>query len=84
MQRPSAAQIRTALKVLTKLGERLNEHAAHSATQLPDTRLGNDYAARIGARAFEQTTHIDVVTEQLKHWREELVQERRQRVSHHV
>ena len=84
MQAPSTAQIRTAIEVLKKLGERLNEHAAHSVIQLPDTRLGDDYAARIEARAIEQTSHIDVVAEQLKHWREELLQERRQCVSNHV
>lgn len=84
MQPPSTAQIRTALEVLRKLRERLNEHGAHSMTQLPDTQFGDQYAARIEARAIEQTTRIQLVTAQLEHWRDELRQERRQCVSHHV
>ncbi len=84
MQTPSSAQIRTAIDVLKKLGERLNEHAAHSVIQLPETRLGGDYAARIEARAIQQTSHIDVVAEQLKSWRDELRQERKQSATHHV
>ena len=84
MQPPTTAQIRTAIEVLKKLGERLNEHAAHSVMQLPETRLGDDYAARIEARTFEQTTHIETVTAQLKDWRDELPQQKRQCVSHHV
>ena len=84
MQTPTTAQLRTAIEVLKKLGERLNEHAAHSVMQLPETRLGDDHAARIEARAIQQTTHIETVAEQLKNWRDELLQERRQCVSHHV
>jgi hypothetical protein len=30
MQSPTIAQLRTAIEVLTKLGERLNTHAEHS------------------------------------------------------
>ena len=32
MQTPTTAQLRTAIEVLTKLGERLNFHAEHSVT----------------------------------------------------
>jgi hypothetical protein len=37
MKTPTTTQLRTAIEVLKKLGERLNEHRAHSITQLPDT-----------------------------------------------
>ena len=84
MQAPTTAQIRTAIEVLDKLGERLNTDAAHSVMQLPDSRLGDDYAARIEARAIEKTTHIQTVAAQLKNWRDELLEQRKQCVSNHV
>ena len=84
MQTPTTAQIRTAIEVLNKLGERLNEHAAHSVIQLPDTQLGDRYAGHIEVRAIEQTTRIQTVAAQLEQWRDELLQQRRQCVSHHV
>ena len=34
MQTPTTSQLRTAIEVLNKLGERLNEHAAHSVIQI--------------------------------------------------
>jgi hypothetical protein len=84
MQPPTTAQIRTAVAVLKKLGERLNEHATHSVLQLPDSQLGDHYAGRIEVGAIEQTTRIQTVAAQLEHWRDELLQQRRQCVSHHV
>ena len=84
MQSPTTAQIRTAIEVLKKLGERLNEHAAHSVMQLPETRFGDDCAARIEARTIQQTTHIESVAAQLMNWRDELLQERRRCVSQRV
>jgi len=84
MRPPTTTQLRTAIEVLRKLGERLNEHGAHSITQLSDTPLGGDYAARIEARTTEQTTHIQTVAAQLEQWRDELQQQRRHRVSHRV
>lgn len=84
MQTPSTAQIRTAIEVLKKLGERLNEHRAHSITQLPDTKFGDQCAARIESRSIEQATRIQTVSAQLEQWRDELQQERRQSVSHRV
>jgi hypothetical protein len=38
MQTPSTAQIRTAIEVLKKLGERINTHAEHSVMQLSETQ----------------------------------------------
>ena len=84
MQAPSTAQIRTALEMLTKLGERLNTHAEHSVMQLPESPLGAHYAGRIEAGAIEQTSRIEAVTAQLKDWRDELLQQEGQCVSHHV
>jgi hypothetical protein len=84
MQTPTTAQLRAAIEVLKKLGERVNIQAAHSVTQLPDTRLGDDHAARIGARSIDQTSRIESVAAQLQSWREELRQQRRQGVSRHV
>ena len=84
MQTPTTAQIRTAVEVLKKLGERLNEHAAHSVIQLPDSQLGERYAGQIEVRTIEQTTRIQTVAAQLEQWRDELLQQRRQCVSHHV
>jgi hypothetical protein len=84
MQTPSTAQIRTAIEVLNRLGERLNERAANSVMQLHDSQFGDRQAGRIETKAIEQTTQIQSVAAQLEEWRDELVQERRQCVSHHV
>jgi hypothetical protein len=84
MLAPTTAELRTAIEVLKMLGQRINEHAAHSVTQLPDTELGDQYAAHIEARSIEQTSHIETVSAQLKNWRDELLQERKQHVSQSV
>ncbi len=84
MQTPTTAQLRTAIEVLKSLRKRLNEHAAHSVMQLPETRLGDDYAARIEARTIEQERRIDGVISHLDGWRSELLEQRKQRVSHRV
>jgi hypothetical protein len=51
---------------------------------MSDSSLGEHYAGRIGVNAIEQTSRIDDVAEQLKNWREELLQQRRQNVSQSV
>ena len=84
MHTPTTAQLRTAIEVLTKLGERLNTHAEHSVMQLSESPLGAHYAGRIEVGAIEQNSRIEAVNTQLKNWRDELLQEERQRVSHHV
>jgi len=81
MHTPTTAELLNAIEVLKKLGQRINEHAAHSVSQLPDTQLGDNYAAHIEARTIEQTGHIETVVMQLQNWREELIQQRRQNVS---
>lgn len=84
MQTPTTAQLRTAIEVLHKLGERLNAHAEHSVMQLADSPLGAHYAGSIQMGATEQTTRIESVATQLKNWRDEMLEQRRQCVSHHV
>jgi hypothetical protein len=84
MQTPTTAQIRTAIDVLNKLGERLNAHAEHSVTQLSESPLGVHYAGRIEVGATEQITRIEAIATQLKNWRDEMLEQRRQCVSHHV
>lgn len=84
MQTPTTAQLRTAIEVLNKLGERLNIQAEHSVMQLSDSPLGAHYAGRIEVGAIEQTTRIEAVATHLKNWRDEMLEQRRQCVSHHV
>jgi len=81
MKTPTKDQLRTAIEVLKNLGERINEHAAHSVIQLPESRFGDQHAARIEARAIEQSSRIDTVVGQLEAWRNELQQQNRQCVS---
>jgi len=52
--------------------------------QMPNGSLGGHYAGRIGVNAIEQTSRIERVAEQLKNWRDELIQQRNQSISHHV
>jgi hypothetical protein len=84
MQTPSTTQIHIAIEVLKKLGEQLNERAANSVMQLQDSQSDSHQAGRIEASTIEQTTRIQSVAAQLEHWRDELLQQRRQCVSHHV
>jgi hypothetical protein len=84
MQTPTTAQIQTAIEVLNQHAERLKEHAAHSVKQMPQSRLGDDYAARIESQSKDQISHIETLAAQLKKWREEIIQRQKQTVSHHV
>lgn len=84
MRTPTTAQLWTAVEVLKKLEERIDNHATHSVMQLPDTRLGDDYTARIESQTIEQIARLKTVMAQLESWRDELKQERRQCVTHRV
>jgi len=84
MRTPTTGQLRTAIEVLKNLGERINENAAHSVMQLPESSFGDQHAARIEARAIEQTTQIETVMAQLESWRDELQRQNRQCVSQRV
>jgi hypothetical protein len=84
MRTPTTTQLRTAIEVLTKLGERLNTEATHSVIQMPESQLGAHYAGSIGVRVIEQISHIETVAAQLENWRDELLEQRRQCVCNHV
>jgi hypothetical protein len=84
MQTPTVAQIRTAIEVLGKLGERINTDASHMVNILPDSMLGDDYAANIALRTIEQTAQIESIATRLENWRDELQQQRKQNVSQHI
>jgi hypothetical protein len=84
MQIPSTTQLHTAIEVLKKFGEYINRNAENMAVQLPDTHFGNHFAARVEVLNIEQVTRIQTVVAQLEKWRDELLQQKRQSVSHHV
>lgn len=84
MQTPTTAQIRTAIAVLKKFGEHINHNAANLIVQLPETHFGDHCAARLEVLKIEQVSLIKTLTAQLENWRDQLLQERRECVSHHV
>jgi hypothetical protein len=84
MQTPSTAQIRTAIEVLKKFGEHINHNAVNTMIELSDSQLHDQQPGHIEARTIEQTTRIETVAAQLESWRNELLQQGRQCVSHHV
>jgi hypothetical protein len=84
MQTPTTVEFNTAIEVLKKYAERLNEHAAHSMIQMPESRLGVDYAARIQSQTIGQIGQIETVAAQVKNWRDEIFQQADQTNSRHV
>ena len=84
MMTPTTAELHTAIEVLKQLGQRLDDHAAHSVRQLPNTELGDQYASHIKDQSIEQTSHIEKVAAQLQNWRDELLQQRKQQVTQSV
>jgi hypothetical protein len=84
MQTPSTAQLHTAIEVLKKFGEHINHNAENLVLQLPDSHFGDHCAARVGVLKIEQVTRIQTVVAQLEKWRDELLQQKGQRDSHHV
>lgn len=84
MQTPTTAQIRTAIEVLKKFGEHINTDAANEVIGLHESQQSDQQAARLGSWTIEQTTRIARVAAQLENWRDQLLQQRRQCVSHHV
>jgi hypothetical protein len=75
MQIPTKAEFNTAIEVLKKYAERLNEQAAHSMIQMPESRLGVDYAARIQSQTIGQIGQIETIATQVKNWRDEIFQQ---------
>ncbi len=84
MQTPTTAQLRTAIEVLKMLGERINNNAANAVIDLPEAQCYDRHAANIEARSIEQISRIETVSAQLEHWRDQLQQQKKQSVSHHV
>jgi len=84
MQTPTILQIRTAIELLKKYGEHLNHHASNLAVELTKSPQAIHDAGRISVGTIEQTTRIETVAAQLEQWRDELMQQRRQCVSHHI
>ena len=84
MQTPTATQIRTAIEVLEKLGERINRHAIQSVRQIPPVSVAGQLAGQIGVNAMEQTNQVKAITVQLQTWHGELERQRRQNVSVHL
>jgi hypothetical protein len=84
MKTPTTAQLRTTIEVLKRLEDRIDKHGNHSLMQLPATRLGDDYAARIEWQTIEQIARLKTVMAQLESWRDELRQQNRQCLSQRV
>jgi len=84
MQTPTTVEFNTAIEVLKKYAERLNEQAAHSMIQMPESRLGVDYAARIQSQTIGQIGQIETVAAQVENWRDEIFQQADQTNSRHV
>ncbi|HOF69940.1 MAG TPA: hypothetical protein PLV05_03055 [Verrucomicrobiota bacterium] len=84
MRTPTTSEIRTAIQVLKRLGEHINHNTANVIIDLPETRFGDHVAARAKVVSIDQITRIHTVATQLEKWRDDLLQQRRQSVSHHV
>lgn len=84
MTTPTTAELLNAIEVLNKLGERINLHAARSVRQIPNIGLAGHFAGQIGVNAMEQTRRAEAVAEQLKDWRNELLQQQKRHVSQSV
>ena len=84
MQTPTTAEFDTAIEVLKKYAELLNEQAAHTVIQMPESRLGVDYAARIQSQTIGQIGQIETVAVQIKNWRDEIFQQPDQTNFRHV
>ena len=69
----TADEVGTAIEVLQKFEETLNEEAFHSIAQLPDTQLGTRYALEIDMRANERAARIESLVEQLVGLRNDLL-----------
>lgn len=65
-------ELRITIQVLQILGNRIKMHASHSATLLPDSPLGRQYAARTELLALQQTHQIDIIAAQLANWCSEM------------
>ena len=81
---PSPSQIRIAIEVLEKLGERVNEFAARSARQIPNCGVAGQMAGQIALNAKEQNKQVQEINGLLKNWHGELERRQKQTTSYHV
>ena len=79
ISQPTNAQLHTAIEVLRMLGERITKRAADSVML-----WGEELPGRGEAKNIEHNTHIQTIAGELEQWRNELVQQRRQYVAHHI
>lgn len=70
--------------MLKRFGEYINHNAVNVILDLSATRLGDHVTARAKVVSIEQVTRIQAGAEQLEKWRDDLLQQRRQCVAHHV
>lgn len=84
METPTTAQIRTAIEVLEKLGQRVNKTAARSLSQIPPCNGAGQVASQISTDAMEQTKQVKAITGLLQTWYGELERKQKHSVSVHV
>lgn len=84
MQTPTTAQIRTAIEVLEKLGERVTKNAARSLLQLPPCHGVGGVAGRIAVDAQEKNKQVQAITGLLQTWHGELERKQKQTFTQHV
>ena len=84
MLTPTTAELHTAIEVLRKLGQRINDNAARSVRQMPSGSQAGQLLGQITVNAREQTQRADDVAEQLKNWRSELINQQKNHVSQSV
>ena len=84
MMTPTTAELHTAIEVLNKLNQRIKEHAIRSVRQMPSCGQASHLVGQINVNLMEQMQRSDAVAEQLKNWRNELVQQQNKNVSQTV
>lgn len=80
-QTPPVEHIQIAIGVLKKLADRIDNAAASSVDQMPDSKWADKFAERLEARTIEQTTSIKSIMAKLQNWHNELSQQPKQSIS---
>jgi hypothetical protein len=72
MRTPTTAQVRTAIEVLKKLEERIDNHATFNTMQLPETRGGDDTAlfesSEVRAQLKEKLGGREIAMSRMQDW----------------
>ncbi len=84
MQTPTTTEIRTAIQVLKKFGEHINNDAANEVIGLHESPHSDQLAARIERRMIDQITRVETVVVQLENWHDKLLQVRSPSVSQRI